>query len=241
MFTKKNLSFFVITLFASNYSVSQVNAQETNTITVEVVANKPAVDSNITIEKGDLIQITDIKGEVAVSGDLIPGNGVTYKGNKNTKPSTSYYQYPNATPHSLVSYIGDSNNHYQVREGIYTEAETSGNLFFGFNDGSRHYGDNKGKFVVTFNVLNKAKLCSPPSSEKVVIQWVNTTGVPIRVNWINFECKEEKSDRLIQPNGIFDGITYVGHLFRVRDEEKGGADIGLISVKSDSGNMNIVK
>ena len=78
------------------------------------------------------------------------------------------------------------------------------------------------------------------TGNKLPIKWINKTGKPIRVNWINLKCEEETSDRLIQPGGIFDGISYTGHIFRVRDEDSKD-NLGLIVVKPAISNFNIVK
>lgn len=238
MFTKKIVSLLVFTLVIFISAASETNAQETKTIKVD--PTQKAVDTGVKLNSGDIVEITEIKGKVWVSGPGGGGGGVTYAGNQNTKPSTSYYHFPEATPHSLVAFVGDKKNHYQVRKNIFTEAKTSGNLFFAFNDGTPHYGDNKGSFDVTYRVIRKDKVCSPPTRDRVNIKWINKTGKPIRVNWINFKCQEEKSDRLIQPNGVFDGYSFVGHIFRVRDD-KTNEDIGLITVESKVANFDIVK
>ncbi len=233
---RKNVALIATTLVVL-LSASATHAQGPQTIKID--PTKKSVDTGVQLAPGDIVEVVDVKGSVWVSGPGGGGNGVTYQGNENTKPSTSYYEYAKATPHSLVAFIGDKTNHYQVRRNIFTEAATSGNLFFAFNDGSAHYNDNKGAFDVTYRVIKKAKVCSPASGERLPISWLNKTGIPVRVNWINFDCKEETSNRLIQPNGVFGGETAVGHLFRVRDEK--GADLGVITVEKTSSNVNIVK
>lgn len=203
---------------------------------VAVDSRQKAVDTHVKIEKGDIIEVIDITGSIAVSKNA---PGVSYAGNQNIKPSTDYYAFAKATPHSLVAYVGSPGHHYQVRKNIFTEAVASGNLFFAFNDGSQHYHDNSGEFQVTYRVIKKEKICSPSSNAKLNIAWTNKTGVPVRVNWINHACVEEPSARLIAPDAAFTGQTYVGHLFKVRDEK--GTDHGLITVETTSTKVNIVK
>ena len=84
----------------------------------------------------------------------------------------------------------------------------------------------------------KAKVCSPNSAEKVGIKWTNKTAKAIRVNWINFGCTEESSDRLIKPGEVFDGESFTGHVFRVRDGES-KSNLGLIYVTPNNGTMEI--
>lgn len=102
-----------------------------------------------------------------------------------------------------------------------------GKLYFGINDQSNRFGDNKGEYDVTYKIVRKDKVCSPPTNEKVNIKWVNKTDRDLRVNWVNFKCSEEKNDRLIKPDMVYDGISYVGHIFRVRDF-KTNEDFGFI-------------
>lgn len=236
MMSRKNFTLITTTLVVL-FSASAMQAQSLQTIKID--PTKASVDTGVQMEPGDIVEVVDVKGSVWVSGPGGGGGGVTYQGNQNTKPSTSYYEYAKATPHSLVAFIGNKGNHYQVRRNIFTEAGTSGNLFFAFNDGSQHYKDNSGAFDVTYRVIKKAKVCSPSTGDQLPIEWTNKTGIPVRVNWINYDCQEETSDRVIQPDGVFSGLTYVGHLFRVRDEK--GADLGVITVDKSSSNINIVK
>ncbi len=84
----------------------------------------------------------------------------------------------------------------------------------------------------------EAKVCSPSTDKEVEIKWTNQTGRAIRVNWINFDCKEETSDRLIEPGGIFDGISYVDHVFQIRDE-KTKEDLGKLVVTPTNGTQTL--
>ncbi|MGI8639466.1 MAG: hypothetical protein ACR2MG_05870 [Pyrinomonadaceae bacterium] len=45
---------------------------------------------------------------------------------------------------------------------------------------------------------------------------------------------------MIQPNGVFDGYSFTGHFFRVRDEAS-KADLGLIVVEPAVAKLNIWK
>ena len=236
MFTKKIVALLVFTLVIFISTASELNAQE-EPKTLRVDAKQTMVDTGIKLEKGDVVKVTNISGTIKVnSGDT---TGKSYEGNKNTVKSSDYFEFGNAAEHALVMWVGSKGNHSQVRKNIATEVNADGNLFFALNDGKGRYSDNSGGFDVTYKIVKSGKVCSPPTSEKVDIKWVNKTGKPIRVNWINFKCQEETSDRLIAPNGIFDGYTFVGHVFRVRDESKN--DIGLITVESSSSNIDIVK
>lgn len=242
MFTKKMLTIFVFTLVIFIFAAADINAQETKTIKVDAKAQ--FVDTGVKFNVGDITEVIDINGQAWVSGKGGGAGGKKYAGTE--KPSTGngqYFLYPNATEHSLVAFVDKKDyriNAYQVRKNIYTQAASSGNLFFAFNDGYDHYGDNSGEFNVTYRIIRKAKVCSETTGKRLPIKWVNKTGIPIRVNWINFDCfdcKEETSGRVIQPNGIFDGETEVNHIFRVRSEK--GADIGLIRVEDNSKNVEI--
>ncbi len=86
--------------------------------------------------------------------------------------------------------------------------------------------------------VEQSKVCSPKTGEKVNIKWTNKTGKALRVNWINFACKEEPSDRLIAPGGVFDGYSFTGHIFRVR-EDAGNKNLGLIYVTPAIANFDI--
>lgn len=75
----------------------------------------------------------------------------------------------------------------------------------------------------------QGKVCSPKGGQKVDIKWTNRTKSPVRVNWIGFDCTEESNQRLIKPGDVYDGGTFVGHVFRVR-EEGTTKNLGLIYV-----------
>ena len=232
------MALLVITLVAFISIASEIEAQEIKTLKVD--PKLKMVDTGVKINKGDIVEVTDVTGKVKLSGPADGRGGITFEGNKNTKKSTSYFEFANAAEHSLVMWIGDKGKHFQARKLIATEADTSGNLHFALNDGTRHYGDNSGEFNVTYKIIRKDNLCSQRTGEKVNIKWTNKTGEPVRVNWYNFKCQEEPSDRLIQPGGVFDGISYKGHVFRVR-EDKTKNDLGLIVVEPAKSTFDIYK
>lgn len=238
MFTKKIVTLLVITLFAFISAASVIKAQEIKTLKVD--PKLKMVDTGVKINPGDIVEVTDVTGKIKLSGPADGRGGITHEGNKNTKKSTDYFEFANAAEHSLVMWIGNKGKHFQARKLIATEADTGGNLFFALNDGKNHYGDNSGEFNVTYKIIRKDNLCSQRTNEKVNIKWINKTGIPIRVNWFNFKCQEEPSDRLIQPGGVFDGISYKGHIFRVR-EDGTKKDLGLIVVEPAKATFDIYK
>lgn len=228
-------------LIASIFLVSvasEIKAQDLQTVKVD--SSKVSVDTGVSLEKGDSVEVTNIAGEVFVNGNVVEGKGVKYEGKKNTKTSSNYFKYTKADEHSLVGFVNSDIHQYQVRKNVAVQAPVAGNLFFAFNDGAKHYGDNKGDFEVTFKVIKKEKIRSLPSEQKVEIKWTNKCDKPVNFNWINFDGREEKSDRFIEAGGTFDGVTYVGHVFRVRHASS-MTDLGLIFVNPSSGDFEFVK
>ncbi|MEP7336544.1 MAG: hypothetical protein ABI977_02170 [Acidobacteriota bacterium] len=60
--------------------------------------------------------------------------------------------------------------------------------------------------------------CSKQVDDKEVeIKVVNKTDKPFTVNWVDHECKEGKSDQEVASGETFEGISYNGHAFRVRE------------------------
>lgn len=60
--------------------------------------------------------------------------------------------------------------------------------------------------------------CSKHVDDKEVeIKVINKTGKPMTVNWVDFECKEEKLDQQVAPDETFAGLSGNGHVFRVRE------------------------
>ncbi len=52
------------------------------------------------------------------------------------------------------------------------------------------------------------------------ISWTNNTDITLRINWVNSKFVEEKNDRQIKPGEVYDGISYAGYIFVVRDFSK---------------------
>ncbi len=238
MFTKKLFTLFAIAVFALISAASEIRAQEIKTLKVD--PKLKMVDTGVRINLGDIVEVTGVTGTIKLSGPANGKGGVTHAGNKNTTRSTDYFEFRNAAEHSLVMWIGNKGTHFQARTLIATEAKTSGNLFFALNDGTQHYGDNSGEFNVTYKVIRKEELCSSRTQEKVNIKWTNKTGGPIRVHWYNFQCVEEATTKVVQPGAVFDGISYKGHIFRVR-EDKTTNDFGLIVVEPAKATFDIYK
>lgn len=206
---------------------------------VTVDATKKAVDTGLKLEVGDRVEVTEVSGKVYMNRPQKPENATGIEGWTQFKPSDKF-QFANATPSSLVGYIGDPKSHYQVRKSQYVEVKAAGNLFFAVNDQPSSYGDNSGEFVVSYKIIKKDFIRSKDLGGKLDIKWVNKTGVPITVNWIDQKGKEmPSSNGIIQPEKIFDGSTHVGHIFRVRDAK--GVEICLIEVEATSKEVNIQK
>lgn len=236
MFTKKLFTLTALALVIFISAASGIKAQETKTI--EVDGTVKFVDTGVKLNKGDVVQVTNVTGDIKVNTAATTGKN--YEGNKNTVTSSDYFEYRNAGEHALVMWVGDKSKHKQVRKHIAEDVATDGNLFFAFNDGKNYYGDNSGKFTVTYKIIRKDKVCSPPTNQKVNIAWKNETGKTLRINWINFDCTEEKNNREIKPGEVYDGYSFVGHLFRVRDFTS-NEDYGFITVDNSNAKMSIVK
>lgn len=78
------------------------------------------------------------------------------------------------------------------------------------------------------------KICPENAGAKVNIKWTNNTNKTLRINWVNNGCKEEKNDREIKPGQVYDGISYVGHVFVVRDFTN-NEQLGHIIVTASNG------
>jgi hypothetical protein len=231
-------------LVALAFAVLLGNASESaaQATKIRVDFTKKSIDTGVKLDPGDIVEVTEISGTVQHNRG---GKGHGPEGSTE-KLSPSYHLYANAQPGTLLAYVGDAKNHYQVRKSIFAEAKSAGNLFFAINDAKDHYHDNAGGFDVSYRVIKKAMVRSPSApaaakkpAAKLDIQWVNKTGGPITVNWIDTSGTEKKSAETIAPNKIFAGSTYVGHLFRVRDAK--GAQIGLITVEPTSSKVDILK
>lgn len=238
MFMKKGTRSFLFTLLAVAAMGSQSNAQEAMTIKIDPL--KKSIDAGIKMEPGDIIEVMDVKGQIWASGPGGGGGGKTFTGSPNIPNTPGYansYQYAKATPHSLVAYVGNPSNHFQIRKSIFQAAPIAGNLFFAFNDNAPHYGDNKGEWLVTYRIIKKAKICSSESGARLNFEWVNKTGAPITISWINFQCKEE-TPKPVKPNEAYSGNTAVGHVFRIRDAKNN--EIGLVTVEPTSAKVDIL-
>ncbi len=231
MFTKKIVTLFVITLFAFISAASEIKAQDVKTIRVD--ATKKSVDTGVKLEPGDIVEVTDVKG----TPQFNETKGFDYKGNPSNKVDPTY-EYIKADTYSLIAFFGNKNTHYQVRKSIFATAPTGGNLFFAYNDQSNRYTDNKGGFDVTYKIIKKAKVCTVDAGAELNFKWINKTGAPITVSWINYKCVEQTPKR-VEPNAPYEGKTYIGHIFRVRDD-KSKEEIGLINVEPTSANVDIL-
>lgn len=72
------------------------------------------------------------------------------------------------------------------------------------------------------------------------ISWKNNTNKTLRINWVNSKCVEEKNDRQIKPGEVYDGTSYVGHWFMIRDFYTNKA-VGYREVQAQYANMGIPK
>jgi len=235
MFTKKMFTIFAIALFSLICAASEISAQ-----TIKIDPLKKSIDTGVRMEPGDIVEVMEVNGQIWVNGPGGGGGGTSYTGSPgipNIPGHQNSYQYSKATPHSLVAYVGNPGNHYQVRKSVFQAASNAGNLFFGFNDNADNYGDNKGGWDVTYRIVKKAKICSIESGTRLRFAWINKTGAPITVSWINDKCVEE-APQTFQPNDKFSGETSVGHIFRIRDA-KSKEEIGLITVEATSKNVDI--
>ena len=56
---------------------------------------------------------------------------------------------------------------------------------------------------------------------------------------LNDKCQEQPP-KTVQPNDTYGGTTYIGHMFRIRDE-KTKEEIGFIDVEPSSAKVDILK
>ena len=87
---------------------------------------------------------------------------------------------------------------------------------------------------------NLQKICSKDGGEEMDISWKNNTKMTLRINWVNSKCQEETNDREIKPGEVYDGSSYVGHWFMIRDF-KTGKKLGYREVQAQYANMGIPK
>ncbi|MDX2042087.1 MAG: hypothetical protein SF097_12605 [Acidobacteriota bacterium] len=69
----------------------------------------------------------------------------------------------------------------------------------------------------TFSVSAQNACSKQVDDKEVAIKVINKTDKPFTVNWVDYECKEGKSDQEVAPGETFEGISYNGHAFRVRE------------------------
>ncbi len=87
--------------------------------------------------------------------------------------------------------------------------------------------------VVKVDSSKSAKICTMGGDKEVPIKWKNTTSKTLRINWVSYDCKEEKNDREIKPGQTYDGVSYAGHVFVVRDF-KNNEQLGHIIVTTSN-------
>ncbi|MFN8000738.1 MAG: hypothetical protein U0X75_06950 [Acidobacteriota bacterium] len=72
--------------------------------------------------------------------------------------------------------------------------------------------------AATFTVSAQNACSKQVDDKEVTFKVINKTDKPFTVNWVDFECKEGKSDQEVAPNETFsEGISGNGHAFRVRE------------------------
>ncbi len=71
--------------------------------------------------------------------------------------------------------------------------------------------------AATFTVSAQNACSKQVDDKEVQIKVINKTDKPFTVNWVDYECKEGKSDQEVAPGETFEGISYNGHAFRVRE------------------------
>lgn len=93
--------------------------------------------------------------------------------------------------------------------------------------------------VIKVDESKGSKICPGETGQKVNINWKNTTNRTLRVNWVNYDCKEEKNNREIKPGQVYDGISYVGHVFVVRDFGSSNEQLGHIIVTNSNATQEL--
>lgn len=71
--------------------------------------------------------------------------------------------------------------------------------------------------AATFTASAQNACSKQVDNKQVAIKVINKTDKPFTVNWVDHECKEGKSDQEVAPGETFEGISYNGHAFRVRE------------------------
>lgn len=93
--------------------------------------------------------------------------------------------------------------------------------------------------VIKVDAKKASKICPAETGKEVNIKWTNNTKRTLRVNWVNYDCKEEKNDREIKPGQVYDGASYVGHVFVVRDFGSSNEQLGHIIVTASNATQEL--
>ena len=159
MYTKKvTFALVVFALFVLVSAAPQIKAQTVKTtisiMNVAVDATSEAVDTGIQIMPGDSMKISGTgktkHGETEVW---------TYEGRVSDKKIGGNFAFKNAEEFSLVGWIGDRKNSFQVSKPNTYPKDKSGTLFFAINDWSgKHYGNNAGGIIVTVELTRNYKI-----------------------------------------------------------------------------------
>ena len=92
--------------------------------------------------------------------------------------------------------------------------------------------------VVKVDSNKAAKICTMGGDKQVPIKWTNNTKRTLRINWVSYDCKEENNSREIKPGQVYDGVSYAGHIFVVRDF-KSKEQLGHIIVTTSNGTQEL--
>lgn len=90
--------------------------------------------------------------------------------------------------------------------------------------------------VIKIDETKASKVCPGKTGQEVPIAWKNNTGKTLRINWVNYDCKEEKNTREIKPGQVYDGVSYEGHVFYVRDFSS-NEELGIMVVSKSNANQ----
>lgn len=93
--------------------------------------------------------------------------------------------------------------------------------------------------VIKVNANKGGKICPAETGQKVNIKWTNNTKRTLRINWVNYGCSEEKNDREIKPGQVYDGVSYVGHVFVIRDFGSSNEQLGHIIVTASNATQEL--
>ncbi len=97
-----------------------------------------------------------------------------------------------------------------------------------------------GMFLILAGNVSAQKKCSKDGGKPMNISWKNNTKMTLRINWVNSKCEEEKNDRELKPGEVYDGSSYVGHWFMIRDF-KTNKELGYREVQAQYATMGIPK